>query len=325
MFLLLDFVHLHYMLNRRYIRIKVFQALYSYFQEGKVNAPIARKNLQATLDKTYDLYLFLLSFGAEFIHFAEQEIERQNKKYFPQENIIKPLNAILNNKAIATLSAAISLDSRAQHAKKRWVNQDDLFKKHFAEIRATELFQEYGALNAPTFVDDKNFLLNWYEFIAAESELFDSYLEEIFSNWEDDQTMVLTAIQKTLQVLKPNQSKVFLDRHKDEDEDLKFLADLFDKTIQYDEELTGYITAKTQNWEEDRIAMVDKLLMKMAICEMMYFPYIPVKVSINEYLELAKLYSTPNSHGFINGVLDKVQVDLKKEQKIQKLGRGLVE
>ncbi len=151
-------------------------------------------------------------------------------------------------------------------------------------------------------------------------------MEELFYNWEDDQVLVLTTIQKTLSAIKNETTTGFLaPMHLDEEEDLKFLKNIFDLTIQHNAELQELISLKTQNWDQDRIAVVDMVLMKMALCEVLYFPFIPVKVTINEYLELAKLYSTPNSHGFINGILDKIQLDLRKDNKIQKMGRGLVD
>ncbi len=176
-----------------------------------------------------------------------------------------------------------------------------------------------------TLADDKVLVAGMLEWLFAENELFASFVEERYLNWEDDQVLVVVTLQKTIQALKENTSKVLPDKHKDEKEDIKFLKDLFDLCIQHDDDLMQLIAAKTKNWDQDRIALVDLILMKMALCEVLYFSFIPVKVSINEYLELAKLYSTPNSHGFINGVLDKVQIDLRKENRIQKMGRGLVD
>ena len=134
----------------------------------------------------------------------------------------------------------------------------------------------------------------------------------------------MTGVLKTIDQLKDN-SNVPLHPFQHEKEVLEFMKDLLKLTVQHNDTLTELIASKTQNWDADRIAYSDMLLMKMALCEIVYFPYIPVKVSINEYLELAKLYSTPQSHGFINGVLDKIQLELRKQNKIQKLGRGLVE
>ena len=130
---------------------------------------------------------------------------------------------------------------------------------------------------------------------------------------------------KTISGLKEDSIGNFLAEELVNEDDEAFLKELFKRTTNYEEELTELISAKTQNWDADRLAVVDLLLMRMALCEVLHFPYIPVKVSINEYLEVAKLYSTPNSHGFINGVLDKINQELKQSNKLNKLGRGLVE
>ncbi len=150
-------------------------------------------------------------------------------------------------------------------------------------------------------------------------------MEEQFMNWEDDQVLVYGQLMKTIAALKDNSAGNFLADGNAVEEDEAFLKDLFKRTANHEEEFTKLISDKTKNWEADRLAVVDLLLMRMALCEILYFPHIPIKVTINEYLELAKLYSTPNSHGFINGVLDKINQELKQENKLNKTGRGLVE
>lgn len=313
------------MLNRRFLRIKVFQALYGIAHEENVSLAISKKQLFSNLEKTYELYLFILSFPSEFLHFIEQELELQNSKYFPTEQLIQGLQAIKNNQVIQLLHTNSELQENAKKVKGRWQDSLEFSRKIYQEIRTQEFFNEYTTKAHPSFTDSKQFLLTLFEFLFADSENFNNYVEEIFYNWEDDQVIVLSTIQKMLNAFKNGQIQLLIEAHKDEDEDLKFMRDLFDLTLQHQQTFNEMINAKTQNWEQDRIAMVDILLMRMALCELLYFPYIPVKVSINEYLELAKLYSTPNSHGFINGVLDKIQLQLKAENKISKQGRGLVE
>ena len=313
------------MLNRRFLRIKVFQALYGIAHEENVSLAISKKQLFSNLEKTYELYLFILSFPTEFLHFIEQELELQNSKYFPAEQLIQGLQAVKNNQVIQLLHTNSELQENVKKVKGRWQDSLEFSRKIYQEIRTQEFFNEYTTKNHPSFTDSKQFLLTLFEYLFADSENFNNYIEEIFYNWEDDQVIVLSTIQKMLNGSKNGQTQLLIEAHKDEDEDLKFMRDLFDLTLQHQQTFNEMINAKTQNWEQDRIAMVDILLMRMALCELLYFPYIPVKVSINEYLELAKLYSTPNSHGFINGVLDKIQLQLKAENKISKQGRGLVE
>ncbi|MFY8190829.1 MAG: transcription antitermination factor NusB [Bacteroidia bacterium] len=197
-------------------------------------------------------------------------------------------------------------------------------RKVWMELKVHPLFTSYIETSPASLKSDKAFLANLMEWLIAEFELFESFVEDKYLNWDDDQILILKTIQKTISGISESTKNILPDKHKDEEEDIKFLKDLFDLCVQHQSELMKLIADKTKNWDQDRIAVVDLILMKMAICEVLYFPFIPVKVSINEYLELAKLYSTPNSHGFINGILDKVQLDLKHSDRIKKLGRGLV-
>ena len=239
--------------------------------------------------------------------------------------MIRPLEALKNNKVIALMDQNLQFQEAIKKVKPRWVESLDFSKKIFNELKALPFFQEYIAKTSPTFTEDKAFLITMFEQLFSDSEQYESYMEEAFVNWEDDQVLVLTSLQKMFNQLKEAKPEFLIDAHKDEDEDLKFMKDLFDLTIEHQSMFNEYINSKTQNWDQDRIALVDILLMRMALCEILFFPFVPVKVSINEYLELAKLYSTPNSHGFINGVLDKIQMQLKKDDKINKMGRGLKE
>jgi N utilization substance protein B len=316
------------MFNRRYLRIKVFQALYAYWQDESANRGLQLKNLATSLQRARDLFHFLLLLPQEFRHHLTKELDIQKSKHFPSEQVIRPLEAIISNKAINMLEQNESLAAAAKASKLIWTGTDTVFRDLYAQLKTSAALAEYMNATEHTFTDDKKLLGELYQLFIADSELLDQYLDERFINWEDDQAMVVALLLKTIGQLKEDQPVMELGPLVDKDserEDKEMLHDLFEKTIEQDEELEKLISVKTENWEADRIAMVDMLLMKMALCEILNFPYIPVKVSINEYLELAKLYSTPQSHGFINGILDKIQLELRKENKITKQGRGLVE
>jgi N utilization substance protein B len=314
------------MFNRRFLRIKVFQALYAFFQDDQGSRYTHEKNLLKCLDKSSDLYLFLLAFPAEFKFYLSKELDIQTSKHFPTESIIKPIKALMNNKAIGMLESNEFLTHRLKNVKAKWANTEDLYKNVFAELRESDLLKEYMVKGEHTFAEDKKVLGEIYESLIGDSETFNHYIEEQFLNWEDDQVVVTMALLKTIHSLKENDLSDFIEKVDTGDqEDQKFMKDLYHLTIENNEDILKLIADKTKNWEADRIAMVDMLLMKMALCEILKFPHIPVKVSINEYLELAKLYSTPNSHGFINGVLDKIQIDLRNNNMVEKQGRGLVE
>jgi N utilization substance protein B len=313
------------MLNRRFLRIKAFQALYSFSREEKADPTAYRRRLLSGLEKTYELYLFLLSFGQEFKQFLVHEFETEKGKFIPSELMKTKYQMLLDNRAILILEKNVAFAEALKSNKVQWNNHTDLFRQIWNELKNHPMLLDYQKITTHTLETDKALLGNLLEWLIAEFELFESFIEDRYANWEDDQVLVLKTLQKNLQFIKENSNKVLPEKHKDEEEDIKFLKDLFDLCVQHDENLMTLIAAKTKNWDQDRIALVDLILMKMALCEVLYFPFIPVKVSINEYLELAKLYSTPNSHGFINGVLDKVQLDLKKDKLINKLGRGLVD
>ncbi|MDP3930001.1 MAG: transcription antitermination factor NusB [Bacteroidota bacterium] len=312
------------MLNRRFLRIKALQALYSFAQEEHPDAAAYRRRLLSGLEKTYELYLYLMAFSIEFKTFITDELLLEKGKYIPSDKQVQTLQLIINNKAIAIIDENIALQNELTKHKVSWVGHQDLMRKVWMELKVHPLFTSYIETSPASLKSDKAFLANLMEWLIAEFELFESFVEDKYLNWDDDQILVLKTIQKTISGISESTKNILPDKHKDEEEDIKFLKDLFDLCVQHQSELMKLIADKTKNWDQDRIAVVDLILMKMALCEVLYFPFIPVKVSINEYLELAKLYSTPNSHGFINGILDKVQLDLKHSDRIKKLGRGLV-
>lgn len=313
------------MINRRYLRIKVFQALYAFFKDEQADLVLSQKNLINSVYKTYELFLFNLSFVFEWRHFVSTELDIQQNKFFPSQQLINSLKAIQQNKIIQAFTESDLLKEKIKKVTSRWTNTGEQIREIYNDFKNNSLFTEYGQNATTTFKEDKQFLIGFYELLFADSDIYNSIMDEHFINWEDDMVLVLAAIEKTIGSVKPDKTFVLPELFKDEAEDVQFIKDLFELTIQHNQELSDLIISKTENWDEDRIIFVDNLLMKMALCEILYFPYIPVKVSINEYLELAKLYSTSNSHSFINGVLDKIQIELKKQNKILKLGRGLVE
>ena len=304
----------------------MFQSLYAFSQDEKANRSTYIKNLLNSLNKTYDLYIFLLAFPLEFKYYLLNEFDTQTLKHFPDDNTIAPIRTLLKNKAITQLDRSDLLKEKIKDVPEKWQGATDLFKNILSQIKDSKLLKEYAEKPEHTFVEDRKFLNEVYEIIIADSEQFEQYIEDRFINWDDDQVLITLALLKSIHSIKENGGNNFIGKFDmKEEEDLDFMKQLFQRTIDQDEELLKLISDKTKNWEAERIALVDMLLMKMALCEILTFPQIPVKVSINEYLELAKIYSTPSSHTFINGVLDKVKIDLKNENKIIKTGRGLVE
>jgi N utilization substance protein B len=314
------------MFNRRFLRIKVLQALYAYYQDQHPNRTTHERAMLKSIDRAFELYIYLLSLPAEFRFYIDKELDIQTSKYFPTDDIITPLQAMHNNKCIALLEKSEVINTKMKDLKLKWTGTTDLFKNSWSDLQQNEAFTAYNKKPHHSFNEDRKILSEIYQIFIAESELFEQYMEEQFINWDDDQVLVTNALLKSISLMDENETVEFIIRdEKATPDDEAFMIALFRKTVEQDKELTTLIGDKTKNWETDRIAVIDLILMKMSLCEILFFPEIPVKVSINEYLELAKLYSTPNSHGFINGVLDKVQIELRKQNKINKQGRGLME
>ncbi len=310
------------MFNRRFLRIKVFQALYAFQQDAKSSRKIHEKALFNSLSKTYDIYVFLLKFVTDFNFYLRKDLDSKTFKHFPDKEHINDLNALLNNKVFLKFE----LNETLEKLQPGWTDAEENFKNILADLRKSSLLKEYTSKETHTFAEDRKFVSEMFEHLTGNSELFNQIIEEQFINWEDDEVIVILAILKSIHSIKENKKIDFVIKFEDIlSEDKEFMSELYAFTIDNDKEYLSLIADKTKNWEAERIALVDMLLMKMALCEILKFPQIPVKVSINEYLELAKIYSTPNSHGFINGVLDKIQLDLRGSNQINKTGRGLVE
>ncbi|MBX7095891.1 MAG: transcription antitermination factor NusB, partial [Flavobacteriales bacterium] len=200
-------------------------------------------------------------------------------------------------------------------------------KKIFNELRTSEEYAKYMTDPGRSFEEGQDFIMAFFKDKIANGETVLNYLEETSINWVDDIDLVCATVLKTIKGFKEsdNEFAALSDLYKDKEEDEKFVRDLFRKSILQSQENEDIISSKTENWELERIASMDMLLMKMAITEVREFSTIPVKVTLNEYIEISKFYSTPRSNGFINGILDKVFLELKKEGKIKKIGRGLIE
>jgi len=205
-----------------------------------------------------------------------------------------------------------------------WSNDDEYVAILFNSLKEQEWYSTYLELAEPSFKDDQKFVLQMYKEIIAPNEKLYEYLEDNRLTWIDDFPLVNTAIVKMLDKLNErNVASVFNTQVFKNDEDREYSTQLFRKVVLNDDELADHIDGKTPNWDKERIAELDMIILKMGIAEFLYFPSIPVKVSINEYLEVAKEYSTPKSSLFINGILDKLVKDLSASEKLNKIGRGL--
>jgi N utilization substance protein B len=316
------------MLNRRYLRIKVMQGLYTYFQSHNTDVPKGENELLRSIDKVYDLYLLLLQFLVEIRDVAVAVAEEGRNKRLPSKEDLNPNLRFIENPILVELGQSGALASALRERKLNWSGQLEIIRRTFVAIRSSEEYQEYMSAETPTIELHREFMLYVFKKYVADSDPIETYLEERSLYWPNDLNMaVAPMILKTLEVMQPAEGQSFQLQalYKDPADDRNFILDLYRKTIMDNKASEQMIGEKTRNWEVERIAMMDVLLMKMAITELIHFQSIPVKVSLNEYIEISKLYSTPKSKVFINGVLDKLVIDLKEKELVKKTGRGLIE
>ncbi len=311
------------MLNRRYLRIKTMQILYSYYQQDKPNALLFEKELFKSLDKIYDLYIYVLVLFTDMHHTAHLVLEENKNKRLPTAEDLNPNLRFIENILLQNLTNSSELKKEVLNRKISWQSDFDLVRKLFSELRATDLYKDYMASKTPSAKEDKQFLISVATEFLYEHDLLNHLFEEKNIHWADDTFGAFSMVSRTFENFTGTFKLVPL--FKDAEDDKKFISTLFLKTIDGDKEYEKLIDEKTKNWEFDRIASMDVLLMKMAMTEFLHINNVPVKVSLNEYIDISKEYSTPNSKNFINGILDKIIADLKRDNLIQKTGRGLME
>ncbi|HRG01353.1 MAG TPA: transcription antitermination factor NusB [Bacteroidia bacterium] len=299
------------------------QTLYSYFQQEKPDAVFYEKELFKSLDKIYDLYIYVLVLFTDIHHTALLVTEENKNKRLPSKEDLQPNMRFIENVVLVSLTRSEELKKEVANRKISWQSDFDLVRKLYAELRTTELYKNYMASTTPSAKEDKQFLISMATEFLYEHDLLNHIFEEKNIHWADDTFGAFSMVSRTFENFTGKLNLVPL--YKDKEDDVQFISTLFRKTIAGDKEFNKLIDEKTKNWELDRIASMDILLMKMAIAEFLYVSNVPVKVSLNEYIDISKEYSTPNSRTFINGVLDKIIADLKRDNKIQKTGRGLME
>lgn len=315
------------MISRRYLRIKTFQALYAYFHSGSENRQKTEKELFLSIERMYDLYLLLLTIHSDLSHLAQLKMEEAKQKRLPTEDDLHPNMKFVENAAFQSLANNSSLQSLVNAKKLYWNNDQELLGKLFNFIRKHPVYLEYMSTKTSSFEMDKKFAVDLYKKIMAENDFFISEMSEKSIYWGYDEIdFVLSMVIKTIKKLeaKGTNSNVILNTYNDEEDDTEFVKTLFRTTIDNNEAFAKLIANKTKNWEVERIATVDILLMKMALSELKAFKSIPVKVTLNEYIDLSKSFSTPKSKIFVNGILDKLIADLNQQGEIKKTGRGLM-
>ena len=314
------------MLNRRHLRIKVLQVLYAYFQSNEDSYRRTENELMQAVEHIYDLYIYFLLTFAEIKDIAENRLEDSKKKIRPKAEDLDPNLKFINNAVIRKIEECKELRRLSEERKINWVGDEhqEMFRKMFLQIKESEAYIEYMNNDQSGFEEDKTFILELFKAEIANSPIFYNFLEEKSIHWMDDIDLVCSMVLKTLKSIELEEVVEILPLYKKDDDEQEFIRDLLRKTISMNKENELLIDDLTKNWELDRIAKMDIILMKMAITELQIFNNIPTKVTLNEYIEISKFYSTPKSNGFINGVLDKAIDRLQKDKKIIKIGRGLI-
>ncbi|MDX5428913.1 MAG: transcription antitermination protein NusB [Bacteroidota bacterium] len=314
------------MLTRRQLRIKVFQALYAYYSAEDRDLAKALKRLQANVGGIYRLYLHDLKALLEIHEQALEVIEKSRRKHLPSQEDIHPNTRFVDNPVFRQLLINKDLTEKFEGQKISWRDYKDTFFKIYQSIRKNDdRFARYMGGSEPAYKDHKSMVKYIYGKYIAQNETIHQLYEDMDIQWADDLEPAQMMVVKTLKALNEDSDAEFkLPSLFNDDEDRGFPGLLFRKVISGDEEFENMISEKTRNWETDRIAMADIIMMKMALAELTGFQEIPVKVTLNEYIDLGKLYSTPKSSQFINGVLDRLVSQLEGENRIQKVGRGLL-
>ena len=307
------------MINRVLIRLKIVQIVYAYYQNGGKNLDTAEKELFFSLSKAYDLYNYLLLLMVEITRCAAKKQNAAKSKLLPTAEELYPNTKFVDNRFIAQLEVNKQLLEFSETQKKTWENESEFVKSLCEQIMDSDIYKEYMASETSSYEEDREVWRKIYKRIIFNNEELDQVLEDQSLYWNDDKEIVDTFVLKTIKRFEEQNGakQELLPEFKDE-EDQDFARRLFRRTILNADYYRHLISENTRNWDLDRVAFMDVVIMQIALAEILSFPNIPVSVTLNEYVEIAKLYSTPKSGSFINGTLDGIVNLLKKDGKLTK-------
>ncbi|MBT3417548.1 MAG: transcription antitermination factor NusB [Flavobacteriales bacterium] len=313
------------MINRRHIRLKVMQSLYSYFSSFNKDMAVTEKEMMKNINSISELHVLLLSLLVEINSFTDQFLEDNKTKYIPSAEDLNPNTKFVNNRVIEILQEDEIFMKKMKRLSGIWRKGDiDIVRKLFVDIYKSPQYSDYLNNEKDSFSDDKKFIQVLYTEFILDNDILHHVLQERSIFWDDDLPFVASFIKNQINFLDENKIRPFVvDVFKNSD-DKKFAVQLFRKTIIHSDEFDELIQKNVKNWELERIANMDQLLIKMALVEVISFQEMPIKVSFNEYIEISKYYSTEKSKVFINGILDKIVSQFKRDGKVKKVGRGLV-
>ena len=310
------------MLSRHFLRVKVLQSLYAYIVTENSSLDIAEKELDKSISETYDLEVYLFSSLLEMRDIAENQIEDAKGKFFPTEEEKNPNMRFVNNELLRQLSENTELTKAIEKLKINWSDQRDLLKRILNKFKASNSYKDYMSKEEITYDDDKKAVIQLLKNYLLKNESFLDYLAELKLYWESDFQYIGLSFLKFLKEFKQSDSaskSITKSFGFDEKEIRDFALDLFRKCVSHYDEFDSMFDKHIENWDKERIAFMDTLIIKMGLVELVYCPEIPVRVTLNEYIEMAKEFSTERSNLFVNGLLDRFLIDLRASGKIRKL------
>ncbi len=308
------------MVNRELIRLKVVQLTYAYYQNGNSNLDVAEKELTFSLSKSYDLYLYLLSLMVAVNYMAERGVETAMSRYRRLGEGEPPSTKFVDNQFMAQLRLNHQLQEFTEGQKKTWDDEEDFVRRLYKQILSSDIYKEWMASSEePSYEEDRELWRKLYRSCFVDNEDLDQILEEKSLYWNDDRYIIDSFVLKTIKQFEPRMGarQPLLPEFKD-DEDREFAIRLFRASLLGAEHYRMMISQMLRNWDMSRLALMDLLIMQIALAEICTFPMIPVSVSINEYVEIAKMYSTPQSGRYVNGMLDAMARKLIEEGKVRK-------
>ncbi|MGK6351224.1 transcription antitermination factor NusB [Parapedobacter sp. DT-150] len=315
------------MLNRRHLRVKVLQTLYAYQLSEDKQVDKFEKALLKSVDQVYEMYIWALNLLDEVSDYVRIDADERANKFLPSAADLLPNMKLYDNTFVKLLRHNEAYKAGVKHYKVSWHYDPEIVRLVFSQLKDTEAYATYLSDDDRSIMAEKDIVKFIFKKIILKSPAIEQLFEERFINWAVDKEVLQAMIAKTFKNFAsedPGQNQL-AELTPNWQEDRLFVTELLVSTIRYADEYQQLISAKTKNWESDRIALLDNLLMRMAICELLNFPTIPVKVTINEYIEISKVFSTAKSNTFINGILDKILGDLQAAGRIRKQGRGLVQ
>ena len=307
------------MINRELIRLKLVQVLYSYRQKGLHNPDVAEKELLLSMDKAYDLYNYMLLLMVEVGRISVRMLEMRESRSRKLKDGVKWSHKFVDNRFILQLDSNRQLRAYCDEQALSWADQEDFVRDLYNKVEQSEYYQQYMASEVSSYEEDREIWRLIYRHLICNNEELSNLLEDINVYWNDDKTIVDTFILKTINRFTEDSTAAepLLPEYKS-DTDRDFATKLLYRSLIGQEYFNSLIAATTHKWELERIALMDRIILQLGLAEITSFPNIPISVSINEYVEIAKMYSTPKSGKYINATLDTIAKKLIEEGKLVK-------